>query len=173
MVIVDEEPDRASKIVVALFPVSNPIWVLYTIAMIFELVGCCENIVGWYSPSPVVLFVMDKVPSASETVNLAIDSPVDGIAVECTCNEELGAIVPIPTLPEEEINNLFVPTNSSLTLLEEDIMSDPVIPYEPVNCFEFIQTLPLFISKSPYEPVVVLSITSCNSPSSCPLSTRT
>ena len=36
----------------------------------------------------------------------------------------------------------------------------PVIPYEPVSCFEFIQTEPLFTSKSPYDEVVVLSIIS-------------
>ena len=52
-------------------------------------------------------------------------------------------------------------------------VNEPVIAYEPVNCLELVHTLPLFTSKSPYDDVVVVSSTSCNSPNSYPLSIRT
>ena len=52
-------------------------------------------------------------------------------------------------------------------------VNEPVIAYEPVSCLEFVQTLPLLISKSPYDVDVDVSTTSCNSPNSYPLSIRT
>ena len=51
--------------------------------------------------------------------------------------------------------------------------NEPVNPYDPVSCFDVIQMLPLLTSKSPNDEVVVVSRTSCNSPISYPLSTRT
>jgi hypothetical protein len=49
----------------------------------------------------------------------------------------------------------------------------PVNPYEPVNCFELIHTLPDLTNISPYDVVVDVSSVSCISPSSYPLSIRT
>ena len=63
-----------------------------------------------------------------------------------------------------------VPSNDPVN---EFAWIDPVNPYDPVSCLELVQTEPLFINKSPYDPAVVESITSCASPNSIPLSIRT
>ena len=56
-----------------------------------------------------------------------------------------------------------------ITVCEPLVNKLPVISYEPLKLLPSFQTDPDLISKSPYELVVVVSRTSCNSPNSQPL----